>query len=123
VGFEYTIPVFERAKTVRALDRAATVIRHALRLALGKRVTSSVVQTQSGAELQQAYDPGRKFYLLRLSARHRTHSHNHRLCSLLLCIVFVSCLNVLLLCVMCVTCRLCPIVVLLPPGYNPNAVK
>jgi hypothetical protein len=44
-------------------------------------------------------------------------------CSLLLCIVFVSCLNGLLLCVMCVTCRLCPIVVLLPPGYNPIAVK
>jgi hypothetical protein len=26
VGFESTIPVFERAKTVQALDRAATVI-------------------------------------------------------------------------------------------------
>jgi hypothetical protein len=26
VGFETTIPVFEWAKTVRALDRAATVI-------------------------------------------------------------------------------------------------
>jgi phage gp36-like protein len=26
VGFEPTIPVFERAKTVRALDRAAAVI-------------------------------------------------------------------------------------------------
>jgi hypothetical protein len=26
VGFELTIPVFERAKTVYALDRAATVI-------------------------------------------------------------------------------------------------
>jgi hypothetical protein len=26
VGFEYTIPVFERAKTVRAPDRTATVI-------------------------------------------------------------------------------------------------
>jgi hypothetical protein len=26
VGFEFTIPVFERAKTVHALDRAATVI-------------------------------------------------------------------------------------------------
>jgi hypothetical protein len=26
MGFEPTIPVFERAKTVRALDRAATVI-------------------------------------------------------------------------------------------------
>jgi hypothetical protein len=26
VGFETTIPVFERAKTVHALDRAATVI-------------------------------------------------------------------------------------------------
>jgi hypothetical protein len=26
VGFEHTIPVFERAKTVYALDRAATVI-------------------------------------------------------------------------------------------------
>jgi hypothetical protein len=26
VGFERTIPVFERAKTVHALDRAATVI-------------------------------------------------------------------------------------------------
>jgi hypothetical protein len=36
-------------------------------------------------------------------------------CPLLLCFVFVSCLNVLLLCV-CVTCLLCPIVVLLPPG-------
>jgi hypothetical protein len=28
VGFEPTIPVFERAKTVHALDRAATVIGH-----------------------------------------------------------------------------------------------
>jgi hypothetical protein len=28
VGFEPTIPVFERAKTVHALDRAATVICH-----------------------------------------------------------------------------------------------
>jgi hypothetical protein len=27
VGFEPTIPVFERAKTVYALDRATTVIR------------------------------------------------------------------------------------------------
>jgi hypothetical protein len=26
VGFESTVPVFERAKTVDALDRAATVI-------------------------------------------------------------------------------------------------
>jgi hypothetical protein len=26
VGFEHTIPVFERAKTVHALDRAATAI-------------------------------------------------------------------------------------------------
>jgi hypothetical protein len=26
VGFEHTTPVFERAKTVHALDRAATVI-------------------------------------------------------------------------------------------------
>jgi hypothetical protein len=26
VGFEYTIPVFEREKTVHVLDRAATVI-------------------------------------------------------------------------------------------------
>jgi hypothetical protein len=26
VGFEPTIPVFQRAKTVRAVDRAATVI-------------------------------------------------------------------------------------------------
>jgi hypothetical protein len=26
VGFEHTIPVFERAKTFRALDRGATVI-------------------------------------------------------------------------------------------------
>jgi hypothetical protein len=26
VGFELTIPVFERAKTIHALDRAATVI-------------------------------------------------------------------------------------------------
>jgi hypothetical protein len=44
-------------------------------------------------------------------------------CSLLLCFVFVACLNALLLCVMCVTYRLCPIVVQLPPGYNPIAVK
>jgi hypothetical protein len=28
VGFEPTIPVFERVKTVHALDRAATVINH-----------------------------------------------------------------------------------------------
>jgi hypothetical protein len=28
VGFEPTIPVFERAKTVHALDRATTVIGH-----------------------------------------------------------------------------------------------
>jgi hypothetical protein len=26
VGFEHTIPVFERAKIIHALDRAATVI-------------------------------------------------------------------------------------------------
>jgi hypothetical protein len=26
MGFEHTIPVFERAKTVHALDRAVTVI-------------------------------------------------------------------------------------------------
>jgi hypothetical protein len=26
VGFEHTIPIFERAKTFHALDRAATVI-------------------------------------------------------------------------------------------------
>jgi hypothetical protein len=26
VGFEFTIPLFERVKTVHALDRAATVI-------------------------------------------------------------------------------------------------
>jgi hypothetical protein len=26
VGFEHTIPVFERVKTVQAIDRAATVI-------------------------------------------------------------------------------------------------
>jgi hypothetical protein len=30
VGFESTIPVFERAKTVHALDRSATVIDHKL---------------------------------------------------------------------------------------------
>jgi hypothetical protein len=30
VGFEFTISVCERAKTVRALDRAATVIGRAL---------------------------------------------------------------------------------------------
>jgi hypothetical protein len=28
VGFEPTIPVFKRAKTVHALDRGVTVIRH-----------------------------------------------------------------------------------------------
>jgi hypothetical protein len=28
MGFEPTIPVFERAKTVHALDRVATVIGH-----------------------------------------------------------------------------------------------
>jgi hypothetical protein len=67
VGFEHTIPVFKWTKTVHALDRAATVIRHVLRLPVGKRVTSSVVQIQSGAELQQAYDPRRKFYLLLLT--------------------------------------------------------
>jgi hypothetical protein len=32
VGFEPTIPVFERAKTVQALDRAATVIKSVNRL-------------------------------------------------------------------------------------------
>jgi hypothetical protein len=31
IGFETTIPVFERGKTVRALDRAATVIDEVLR--------------------------------------------------------------------------------------------
>jgi hypothetical protein len=28
VGFEHTIPLFERAKTVHALDRTASVIGH-----------------------------------------------------------------------------------------------
>jgi hypothetical protein len=41
-------------------------------------------------------------------------------CCCVLCIVL--CLNVFLLCI-CVTCLLCPIVVLLPPGENPIAVK
>jgi hypothetical protein len=30
-GFEPTIPVFERAKTVHALDRVATVIRYMMK--------------------------------------------------------------------------------------------
>jgi hypothetical protein len=32
VGFEATTPVFERAKTVHALDRAATVIGHSAQI-------------------------------------------------------------------------------------------
>jgi hypothetical protein len=32
VGFEPTIPVFQRAKTVHALDRAATVIGRVVRI-------------------------------------------------------------------------------------------
>jgi hypothetical protein len=49
VGFEPTIPVFERAKTVHALERAATVIdewsvlqQNCPRLAVGITVCSEV---------------------------------------------------------------------------------
>jgi hypothetical protein len=34
VGFEPTIPAFERAKTVHAIDRATTVIDGKLKLAI-----------------------------------------------------------------------------------------
>jgi hypothetical protein len=42
VGFEPTIPVFEQAKTVHSLDRAATVIG---------RFEPSTVECESGALL------------------------------------------------------------------------
>jgi hypothetical protein len=41
VGFEPTVQVFERAKTVHALDRAATVIGHII-IYWSKRVISSL---------------------------------------------------------------------------------
>jgi hypothetical protein len=44
VGFETTIPTFERAKTVRALDRAATVIGTHLGLGLPDDPSSSLDQ-------------------------------------------------------------------------------
>jgi hypothetical protein len=48
VGFEHTIPVFERAKTVHVLDRAATVIgRKHLRLLSSIPVLSSRKQTKN----------------------------------------------------------------------------
>jgi hypothetical protein len=40
VGFEPTTPVFERAKTVHALDRAATVIGFCIHYTLLKFVQS-----------------------------------------------------------------------------------
>jgi hypothetical protein len=36
VGFELTIPVFERAKTIHALDRATTVIRPIIHIVIQK---------------------------------------------------------------------------------------
>jgi hypothetical protein len=41
VGLEPTIPVFQRAKTVHALNRAATVYRHTLDLAAEKILLSN----------------------------------------------------------------------------------
>jgi hypothetical protein len=45
--------------------------------------------------------------------------------SFIVCVVLcaVFCLSVVLFCVMCVICVLCLIVVSLPPGKNPFAVK
>jgi hypothetical protein len=45
VGFESTIPVFERAKTVYALDRAATVIGYELLKGLFRTRKEVVLQT------------------------------------------------------------------------------
>jgi hypothetical protein len=44
VGFEPTIPVFERAKTVHALDGAATVIGNFIRLLLFVRNMESMLK-------------------------------------------------------------------------------
>jgi ribosomal protein L31E len=44
VGFEPTIPVFERAKTVQALDRAATVIGEVkMMIMMMMRITTIII--------------------------------------------------------------------------------
>jgi hypothetical protein len=53
VGFEPTIPVFERARMVHALDRAATVIRTSLPLRLetvliGQHITTNFLVYLAG---------------------------------------------------------------------------
>jgi hypothetical protein len=48
VGFEPTIPVLERAKTVRALDRAAVGIRHADHVAHSIRKQLALTSLTSG---------------------------------------------------------------------------
>jgi hypothetical protein len=62
VGFESTIPVFERAKTVHALDRAATVIDNQYKM----RSRDSSVGTATGYGLDgRGSIPGRgKIFLL-----------------------------------------------------------
>jgi hypothetical protein len=43
VGFEPTIPGFERAKTVHALDRAVTVIGKSVKIIVYKTIVLSVI--------------------------------------------------------------------------------
>jgi hypothetical protein len=55
VGFEPAIPVFERAKTVQALDRAATVIGQYIRLYLRGRIPHSKLDVPCRAARQETF--------------------------------------------------------------------
>jgi hypothetical protein len=52
VGFEPTIPAIERAKTVRALDRAATVIGFAVDIATTNKQGTYLLKEDESTLLQ-----------------------------------------------------------------------
>jgi hypothetical protein len=53
VGFEPTIPVFERAKTIHALERAATVIGRCMNCEV---YLASIDKTEWSGEFQRTGD-------------------------------------------------------------------
>jgi hypothetical protein len=61
VGFEYTIPVFGRGKTIHALDRAATVIGYSFIYENKITITQVKIQVALKETVQTQYSLGAQF--------------------------------------------------------------